>query len=162
MQNNDSFLLTKNSKIYKFYDSLNKNELTSWLVPRDEYTEELKCFTNLCMFLRTTLFISLFFLFIIISLVFAVSSFDISLSYAFNTNNFFLIFWAVFKIIGIFAISLLLVYLFFSFLVLKIKNNLPVSEKIIKEPEPKKPNILLQAIKDKHNKICRSFIIKDE
>lgn len=161
MQNNDSFLLNKSSKLYQFFNALNKSELTSWLVPRDEYTEELKCFTNLCMFLRTSLFVSLFFLFIIVSLIFGISSFDISFKDAISSNNFFLLFWSLFKVSGIILFSLVLIYYCITRLIVKVKDNLPVSEKVIKEPKPKKPNLFLQALKDKHNKICRSFTIKD-
>lgn len=161
MQNNDSFILNKNSKLYRFYNTLNQNALTSWLVPRDEYTEELKCFTNLCMFLRTTLFVSLFFLFILVAIIFAISSFSIPASTAFSTNNFFLIFWVIFRITSIIIFTLVFIYLGLSFTVNKIKNSLPVSKKVIKEPKPKKPNLFLQALRDKHNKICRTFNIKE-
>lgn len=162
MQNNDPFYLNKNSKLYKFYKTLNQNSFTSWLVPRDEYTEELKCFTNLCLFLRTTFFIFLFFSFFIITAFVGITSFNVSFVDAINSNNFFLVFLAFFKVICPVMLSLVLCLLIIQKCIFKIENKYYSNTKVNKEYKIKKPNIFLQSIKDKHNKICRSFIIKDE
>lgn len=162
MKNNDPFYLNKNSKLYKFYNALHLNGFTSWLVPRDEYTEELKCFTNLCLFLRTTLFIILFFLLLIITTIVGITSFNISFVDAINSNNFFLVFWSLFKVVCPVMVGLVLILLIIQNSINKLSNKFSGDDKIKKESKPKKPNLFLQAIKDKHNKICRSFIIKDE
>jgi len=35
MNNEESFILKKDSKVYKFYHKLNQNPLTSWLVSKN-------------------------------------------------------------------------------------------------------------------------------
>lgn len=164
MKNEENFILKKDSKIYKFYHKLNKNPFTSWLVPKNEYTEELNCFNNLCSFLRTNIFLTIYIGFFFISFLYLIFNLNATFNSLQDSSNFFLIYSVVFKFIFliIFLFVLVLCSLVFiskniSNFVLKLYNKIPKEEK---EYVEKKPNLFLQMIKDKHNKICRTFKIE--
>lgn len=159
MNNNEQYSLKRSGKVYKTLSWFSTFSLTLWLVTRDGYNEELNCLTNLCSFLRTIVFLVLFLLLCTTTVVLSIYSLFDSFASITESTNFFLNTATVFK--WIFPLTILIGFILTGFfhILNKISDTRKVKESLIKKK--KEPNIFIQSIKDRHNKVCRSFNIKN-
>lgn len=159
MNSNKLFTVSKSSKLYKFYQFIYEHNPLCAMVTPQHYKRETQIFTDICTFLRTNLFYlifslpaTLFTLFLLISGFALIEYIAISpIIYYFDPNfndN-----------ILMHAQTALLIYggMLGTYILYKLKyyfNNKSITQ-------DKQPNIYIQAIKDKHNKICRQIELKD-
>lgn len=165
MNNSESFVISTNSKTYKTMHWFSEFFLTCWIVSSD-HRDELTCFRNLCAFLRTSTILAVYLLTLLIGLIYVFATISMPFSEMLSpaTNNPFIVFAAFFKYIfvGVFLVFLV-VTLICSFIyksyskISELVGDKDLDEKPIKKKEP---NLFLQSLKDRHNKICRSFTIE--
>lgn len=160
---NEYYSISSKSKLYRFLNWCSNSIIFGWFVTKDEYKEELKCLDSGCKLLRVLMYILLFSLFILSILGYSsYLLFNYSFSYQdlMNTSiNPFLIS----AIIFIYLFPCLLVC---SLLIGYLADAFSASMEYLKdkkEDKPEKePNVIIQSIKDRHNKICRTFKVKHE
>ena len=155
MNNYSTLTVKRSSKLYKTYHWLYKN------VVGQNHLNPAYAFRDVCTFLRVTLFsfISIPFILLCATLLF----------------SFFVIYPLVSVIHLVFpelyfmpkesitsGIALFIVYLLFivTYLHMEYANYTFITKHFSKD-KPKQPNIFVQSIKDKHNKICRQIEIID-
>lgn len=168
MDSNDFFTVKKNSKLYKFYNTLGNIPGYNILTPKKKYSNETNIFTNVCTFLRVNLFYLfatpiLFIIAVVLLTLFVVYPFAALISIFYT-----LPFMAADSIalgqqfLVLYCLTALVVI--FSFWIVALKEfieNKRIKRYATDDFDIKQPNIFVQAIKDKHDKICRSIKVED-
>lgn len=154
MNNNELFKIKDTDKIYRFYLLLTVLPLTRYIFKEEGYCG-VNCFRNLCTFLRYNIYL----LILVVSLinvigyiVYTLYTFDFSID---KSTNIFQVFSILFLVLFPFVVFILISG---SILGSLLANLFGVLNKRVKKE--KQPNLFIQAIKDKHNKVCRSFSIE--
>lgn len=168
MDSNDFFTVKKSSKLYKFYNTIGKIPGYNILTPKKKYSNETNIFTNVCTFLRVNLFylIATPILFIItgaLLTLFVVYPFAglISIFYtlpfmspeSIALGQQFLVLYCL--------TALIVIFVFWIAELTEFIENKRIKRYAMDDFDIKQPNIFVQAIKDKHNKICRSINVED-
>lgn len=155
MPNNEDYELSKDTFIYKLLSFFARFPLTKWLIPKDYYTEELKCFENLCSFIRTITFLIIY----VMILLFCLYSFFITISSltAITFDNTSMLFTLIF--LGSFVVTFISIVIWYLFRRSTEDHNDYSDDD---DKTPGKLGIFTQYIVDRHNRICRRIKIKDD
>lgn len=170
MNNNCTFKVKTSSRLYRFYAELATWPLYEDITPftyaykHNKSSKQIDTFRDICTFLRVNfkyLFLTIILLFLLGVLSYGLIIFPLLalVQFCFTSLNIFDDLENVYKGVAFLVIEFLIIVGFFGYPKLatflhKRKQELP--------SEPKQPNIFIQAIKDKHNKICRQIEVIDE
>lgn len=167
MNSNDFFVVKKSSKLYKFYNTLAEIPGYNLVTPatyNKRHDKETQIFRDICTFIRVNIYYLLVTPFILAVLALVLGLFVASpllvIIDQFYTLN---LYSDVFEM----GLALLFMYCMFSivFMVIKwfIELKTYIESKQDDNIEDDKPsNIFIQAIKDKHNQICRQIKVEDD
>lgn len=173
MDSNDFFTVKKSSKLYKFYNFLGHVPGYSIFTPKvpeprseNDYKSQTAIFKDICTFLR----VNLFYL-IATPILFIITGVLLTLFVVYPFAGLISIFYTLpfmspesivlgQQFLVIYCLTALIVI--FAFWIAEL-NEFMQNKKIKRYAmdDIKQPNIFVQAIKDKHNKICRSITVED-
>ncbi len=175
MNNNCTFKVKTSSKLYRFYAELATwplyEDITPFTYGSQGRFKQIDTFRDICTFLRVNfkyLILTIILLFLLGVLSYGLIIFPLLAlaQFCFTSLNIFDDLETVYKGVTLLTVEFSLIVGFFGChklteflynrreLILKNKQELP--------SEPKQPNIFIQAIKDKHDKICRQIEVIDE
>jgi hypothetical protein len=159
MNPNALFVVSKTSRLYKFYNFLYLYNPYCTIVTPSSLRDTTHIFQDICTFVRTNL---LYLIFSLPATIATAAAILVALGTCFYVLISPLIYYfdPLFSkdivghalIAGLFYTTTLLLYLYY-----KIKQLLKTDDEFVK----KQPNIFIQCIKDKHDKICRQIEIVD-
>lgn len=169
MKSNDFFVVKRSSKLYKFYNFLGHMPGYSIFTPKaperrseDDYKSQTAIFRDICTFLRVNLFYLLITP-IVLSFLSLVATIFVAAPIVTFVNIFYTFNSVVFQTLLIPGTMILVCYLIFPLIWIFSKWGVEVKQKLTfnREDSNAQPNIFIQAIKDKHNQICRSIKLED-